>query len=331
MEQEFVKDLVSVIIPCYNVAPYIKRCLDSIFNNTYNKLEVICIDDGSSDNTLEVLQKETDERLIIISQKNQGVSVARNAGLEATHGEFISFIDPDDWTHKDFFKRMVDAQKQSGADVVICDYLRVEGFVRDKEMNAPVSHVLYKGTDAWTKTSFKNYIWRKLYKRSYVADSQFLVGAKIGEDLLYNVDTFVNNPQASYAMIDDKLLYYYNRPGSLIRTFTGEDLLPIVDGMFKATSRCSAGLSVLLSTEVFKLCLAVRYLSMFDSNYKEVNDACASYFSLSLKNMKGKVSFIEYFRDSLLVKYPFMYRVSRIITDCTLLEWERNQKNKHTK
>lgn len=330
MEKEYVKDLVSVIVPCYNVAPYIQRCLNSIVNNTYNNLEIICVDDGSTDNTYTELQSVKDDRITIVRQENKGLSGARNTGLEVAHGEFITYVDSDDWVHKDYVKRLVDAQKMTDADVVMCDYLRVEGFVSDQTISDPVTPTIYDDLGVWDNTPFRHYVWRKLYKRSYILNIPFLVGVKI-EDILYNVDTFVANPGAKYAVINDKLLYYYNRPGSLVRTFTGGDLLPIVDGISKAIPRSDSKLVVVPAVEAIKHCLAARYLSMFEPNYKETKARCASYFDLAMKSVKGRIPTGEYIKYSIFVNCPLLYRWFRILTDSTMRDWEKKQKAKFNK
>ena len=91
--------LLSVIIPVYNVEPYLEQCLDSVINQTYKNLEIICIDDGSTDNSLKILEKfqKKDKRIKLIKQQNQGASVARNAGLDIATGEYIAFVDSDDY------------------------------------------------------------------------------------------------------------------------------------------------------------------------------------------------------------------------------------------
>ena len=328
MKKEYVKGLVSVVIPCYNVAPYVKRCLDSVLSNSYKNLELICVDDGSKDNTLEELHKFDDERITIIHQENQGLSAARNTGLDVANGEYITYIDSDDWVHNEFLQRLLDAQRLTGADVVMCDYLRVEEFVQDNPISVPVSPIVYNGLDVWRETSFKHYVWRKLYKRSYVADIYFLKGVKI-EDILYNVDTFVANPEAKYAVIKDKLLYYYNRPGSLIRSFSGDDLLPITDGISKAISRSNTEMVVVPAVETIKTGLAARYLSMFEPDYNEIKGRCANYFELAMSNVKGHVSFGEYIKYSIFVHCPFVYRYFRILTDRTLSDKKKKQKSKY--
>lgn len=96
---------ISVIIPVYNTERYLPRCLDSVLSNTYDNLEVICINDGSTDNSINILDnyKVSDERVVVINQKNSGVSAARNAGINVATGEYIAFIDSDDWVHPQNF------------------------------------------------------------------------------------------------------------------------------------------------------------------------------------------------------------------------------------
>ena len=91
--------LLSVIIPVYNVEPYLEQCLDSVINQTYKNLEIICINDGSTDNSLKILEKyqKKDNRIKLINQKNKGLSEARNAGLDVAKGEYIAFVDSDDY------------------------------------------------------------------------------------------------------------------------------------------------------------------------------------------------------------------------------------------
>ena len=97
---------ISVIITIYNVEIYLERCLSSVINSTYENLEIICVNDGSTDHSIDILHKykSIDERVIIIDKENRGLSSARNAGLDIATGEYISFIDSDDWVHSRFFE-----------------------------------------------------------------------------------------------------------------------------------------------------------------------------------------------------------------------------------
>ena len=106
---------ISFIIPVYNVEEYLGQCLDSVLAQSYEDFEAICIDDGSTDSSLNILKKyeKKDKRIKIISQKNQGVSVARNAGLDAARGEYISFVDSDDAIDAEFIKTMLTALEEN--------------------------------------------------------------------------------------------------------------------------------------------------------------------------------------------------------------------------
>ena len=117
--------LVSVIIPVYNTAEYLPRCLESILSNTYSNLELICINDGSTDNSLNVLNyyANLDSRIIVINQQNSGVSASRNVGLDHASGEYIAFIDSDDWIHSCYFEQLMQIQAFSNTDTGSCPVL----------------------------------------------------------------------------------------------------------------------------------------------------------------------------------------------------------------
>ena len=115
---------ISVIIPVYNVEMYLKECLDSIINQTLTDIEIICIDDGSTDNSLQVLKDYAakDSRFVIETQPNQGQGIARNKAIDIATGEYISFVDPDDWVEEDFFEKVYKKFKETNAQVVQFDY-----------------------------------------------------------------------------------------------------------------------------------------------------------------------------------------------------------------
>lgn len=109
-----MKTAVSVIVPCYNVAPYVDECMSGLAEQTLGPMEIICVDDGSTDGTLELLYRwrEKDNRLRVISQSNAGVSAARNAGLDAAEGKYVGFVDPDDRVDRRMFSRLLGAAER---------------------------------------------------------------------------------------------------------------------------------------------------------------------------------------------------------------------------
>ena len=120
------KPTISIIVPVYNTSIYLEQCLNSIHNQSFKDYEVICVDDGSSDNSLHILKKY--EKIIknfkVISQKNQGVAVARNTGLANACGDYIVFIDSDDFVKENYLEVLYNESCKTNADVVICNFYR---------------------------------------------------------------------------------------------------------------------------------------------------------------------------------------------------------------
>lgn len=137
---EGIKDLVSVIIPTYNRAHLIKRSAESVLNQTYFNLELIIVDDGSTDNTEEVVKTLDDERVIYIKQPNQGACAARNNGIDHAKGEFIAFQDSDDVWHEDKLEKQIKCLRETGADLVLCNRVVCQNELKDSE-----NHIFNKG------------------------------------------------------------------------------------------------------------------------------------------------------------------------------------------
>ena len=118
---------ISVIIPIYNTAAYLPRCLDSILQNTYRSLEIICVNDGSTDDSAVILERyaAADSRIIAVNQENAGVSAARNTGLDMATGDFIAFVDSDDWVHPQYFEILIQFINSEYCDVD-CFHVRMK-------------------------------------------------------------------------------------------------------------------------------------------------------------------------------------------------------------
>ena len=116
-------DLISIVIPIYNVEKYLKRCVDSVINQTYKNIEIIVVNDGSNDHTQEICEKicQEDTRVILINKKNGGVSSARNKGIDLAKGEYISFCDSDDYVDQSIFEKLLKLIKENDADISMCN------------------------------------------------------------------------------------------------------------------------------------------------------------------------------------------------------------------
>ena len=114
--------LVSVLIPVYNVEKYLSRCLDSLINQTLTDIEIICVNDGSTDGSLKILKQyqEKDNRIVIVDKKNGGLPSARNAGLDRARGQYVGFVDSDDYVEPSMFETLYKTAKKKNSEVVIC-------------------------------------------------------------------------------------------------------------------------------------------------------------------------------------------------------------------
>jgi len=159
--------LLSVIIPVYNVEPYLEQCLDSVVNQTYKDLEIICINDGSTDNSLKILEKyqKKDSRIKLINQKNKGLSGARNAGLDVAKGEYIAFVDSDDYLELNAYEEAMKVMlTDKNVDLV---EFRTNTFAdnNDTVLNNRANFANKRLFDTFSMNMHTGYVWNKIYKR----------------------------------------------------------------------------------------------------------------------------------------------------------------------
>ena len=210
---------ISVIIPIYNVEKYLKRCIESVMNQTYSNLEIILVDDGSPDNCGKICDEyqEKDSRIKVIHKKNGGLSDARNAGIKIATGEIISYIDSDDYIDKDMYEYMLSEMIREDADIVICgtkiDY--DDGTTRIK--NSESRKVLNTKDALIELNSFKSFdmaVWNKLYKREIIDGISFPIGKK-SEDYFVMYQYF---DRAKKILILPEAKYHYiQRANSISR------------------------------------------------------------------------------------------------------------------
>lgn len=214
---ENMNPLVSVIIPVYNVEKYLHQAVDSILLQTYPHLEVILVDDGSRDTSGRICDEyaQKDPRVKVIHQANAGLSAARNAGLDAAGGDYIYFIDSDDYVDTVLCKTVLDAFTRHDADIVVFDCIRVDenganlnamenrhGIVSDKE--EMISELL--------SGNINDYAWNKMYKRQVFDGVRYPLG-RIWEDMGTTYKLFLNSETIS--CIPHKLYYYRQRENSI--------------------------------------------------------------------------------------------------------------------
>lgn len=207
---------VSIIVPVYNVKKYLRKCLDSLINQTLKDIEIICINDGSTDKSLEILEeyKNRDSRIILLNQENSGQSVARNRGIEIAKGEYIGFVDPDDWVDLDYYEKLYNAASTNNTDIAVGGIIRVTGIKKKKFLNFEKETL----TDN-TKLKFelcdvpeKSYVWNKIYKTEKLKE----IGLEFEKGIFYEDCIFT--PQALFYLgkivTVPNIYYYYLRRGN---------------------------------------------------------------------------------------------------------------------
>lgn len=216
-------DLISVIVAAYNIADYIERGVRSICEQTYRNLEIIVVDDGSTDATGELCDRlaAEDSRVRVIHKKNGGPAEARNRGIADAKGRYIGFVDGDDWIDPDMYEKMLGALKEQHADIAICRYRQVH---KEYTVDGSVDRaVLFEGQEALeyyvreTKEyDIQNAAWNKLYKREILADISFPVG-KWYEDIMFATMAL---SRAECCIYLDTACYNYiiDREGSIMNT-----------------------------------------------------------------------------------------------------------------
>ena len=222
---EFVKQniipKVSVILPVYNAEKYITKCLDSLKNQTLNDIEIICINNGSKDNSLNILNNyaDLDKRFKIINQGDLGQGIAKNTGLKAAQGEYISFIKPDTWANPSMLEYLYTIAKKNDNDFVVTEF---NTFTEDN--NLVKTNIIKKNTTSKIKlkngssfnwkdiqpselTALGPTVWNKMYKKAFLDENNIRFGTQIaGEDIQFNVMTIFNAKNIGYS---DKPLCNY--------------------------------------------------------------------------------------------------------------------------
>lgn len=212
-----MENLISVIIPVYNVEAYLARCLRSVIDNTYRDLEIICINDGSTDNSALILEEfaQMDPRIRVITSVNAGVAAARNKGIRAAKGQYIAFIDSDDWIHPDYFELMLSCIHKYGSDLVICDAVRTETQTPYPALSADsVSTECQRYDQIGGDRFFRYCVWGKLFPAGLIKCFAFVEERRVMEDVLFMNDIFFHNPDMTACHIRKELYYYFDRPGS---------------------------------------------------------------------------------------------------------------------
>lgn len=291
--------LISIIIPVYNVEPFIRRCLDSIINQTYSNLEIVLIDDGSTDRSGLICDeyKNKDKRITIIHQKNQGLSMARNAGLNICKGEYIVFVDSDDFVDPKFVEILHRNLIKNNADISICSAFEII------DNNLTNMDLCGEGIISY-KSIKRPFVWNKLYKKELFIDIRFKANS-------YCEDLWIFYPLLSRArkiVGTLECLYYYNRCNSASITH--------ITNNKSAIDRCEAYSSMLIFSSKndvnddiiniwFKSLLYIFFL--YYQQYHKNNLKEFRYLLKIVKRAEKSVSKHLIFKHKFAGKWPIVY------------------------
>lgn len=212
--------MISIIIPIYNASQYLNECIQSVVNQSYKNFECILIDDGSSDGSEIICNQwaQKDDRVRVIHQPNQGVSKARNKGIAEAEGEYIAFIDSDDWIDSNYLNTLLQPIEEYNVDLVVCGLQQhySNGTFKNYSYKAGIIHIEQQDTNAFTDINKKFLLFGpviKLYKRTIIQthNIHFPPEYTYGEDLLFNYN-YLEYVKAVY--IVDQCLYHYRIIGS---------------------------------------------------------------------------------------------------------------------
>ncbi|MBR6162798.1 glycosyltransferase [bacterium] len=272
---------VSVILPIYNVGKYLVQCLNSLISQTLYDIEIICVNDGSTDNCYDILEsyKKKDARIKVIHKENEGTGVARNTGLKAATGECIAFVDPDDWIKENMLERLYNLLKEKELDIAMCmpdGYNEKEQkmeafpyFVEENFKNIPTDKIFN-----WRDLSPFSYpmcVWNKLYLRKFLTDNHIDFAEKVDFEDHKVIFGALFHAKRIFFIPEKLYVYRFNREGSILsdnnkRLMDRMKMFDYVEQIMKDTGAYEVLKNELLLYQVHDL---LYYYSMIKPEFKE--------------------------------------------------------------
>ena len=236
------KELISVIVPVYNRESVLEKCINSVLNQTYKNIQLILIDDGSTDNSQSVCESyaDKDSRVLVVHQSNRGPAVARNTGLDASKGKYIMFVDSDDYIHQKCIEIMYNAIKQFNVSIAVCEY-GVQNHIFGEYPNV---RVILKDFKAVMKNGLNDkentlYCWAKLWSLELIRNIRFKP-LSFCEDVLFSLTAYLKCQTPIAYVVDEPLYYYLKNENSITRNLSNENLtdsLKVTDYILQATDK----------------------------------------------------------------------------------------------
>lgn len=302
---------ISIIVPIYNVEKYIRRCIESILNQTYTNFELILIDDGSTDSSGVICDEyaNKDNRIKVIHKENGGLSSARNAGLDIATGEYISFVDGDDYIAEDMIEKLYNSITGNNADIAVCNYKCVDengNCLDNLNKGTPIITTVYSKNDYFRNLACKKYYYyviacNKLYKKDLFKGIRYPLG-KLCEDN-HIIDSLVEQCSV-ISSIKDSLYFYVQRNGSIMSGKNTKRYLDDAEAFLNRTQRAYLSnfecrellITMSIRNAARLLYLFVRYGGLKEGNqedeYKKLKVFFDKYALITLKirnSLKTKI------------------------------------------
>lgn len=221
---------LSIIVPCYKVEQYLPRCLDSLMNQTLQDIEIICINDGSPDDCLKILKdykKKYGSKIVIIDKENEGVWAGRQNGITIAKGEYIGFVDSDDYVRAEFAEKLYYVAKSKNADIAVCGFDRIDldtGKTYSREMCKPVGKEINVRENPGAMLELNGAPWNKIYRAELLKNMYKMQNIpKVLDDMMFLLLVYINTKKIVF--IPDSLVCYMVRKDSIINTVK-PDLIP---------------------------------------------------------------------------------------------------------
>ncbi|MBR4721119.1 MAG: glycosyltransferase family 2 protein [Clostridia bacterium] len=296
---------VAIIVPVYNVEPYIKRCVDSLINQTYKNIQIILVDDGSPDNCGEICDKyaETDSRIVCLHKENGGQSSARNMGLdwfyENSDAQWLSFIDSDDWVHERYVELLLKAATEYDANVSMCGFV---GGIESSEYSADIMSgkaELLDPEKIWCENITWIIVpWCKLYNRNIWKEIRFPVG-KVREDEFITYKIMFENKTS---VINEPLYYYFKNPTSTTRKEWTPNHLAIFEAKREQIS--------FFKNQGFKRAYEytiINYIHRYSLIIRQIKEILPKYKDYYKRLRKEQKKVINKYRKEIKIPYASMY------------------------
>lgn len=281
--------LISVIVPIYNVEEYLPRCVNSLVNQTYSNLEIILVDDGSPDGCPQMCDDfaKQDSRIKVIHKENGGLSDARNAGMKVMSGQYVSFVDSDDWVNVHFYEILMGVMQKNDCDIVQCER---EILHEEKgEFGLAVTQYetdIYGAEEALNllidEQKFKQVVWNKLYRKESIC-LEFRKG-KTNEDEFWTYRVFGKAKRIAY--VTAPMYYYFQREGSIINSQYSLKRLHVIEALVERHEYVREYYPALVDQATFSVycaCLYAYQMSLRGLEKADKQKACSYILSVAKK------------------------------------------------